>query len=98
MKPGGDCVRPLEGLLVLDFSQFLAGPGAALRLGDLGARVIKIERPDVGDPCRQLCMSDLRRDGDSVLFHTINRGKESFAANLKDRADLEKVRRLIGKA
>ena len=41
-------MRPLEGLLVLDFSQFLAGPSAALRLADLGARVIKIGRPKRG--------------------------------------------------
>ena len=46
--------RPLEGLIVLEFSQFLSGPYAGLRLADLGARVIKIERPDVGDLCRNL--------------------------------------------
>ena len=40
--------RPLEGLTVLEFSQFLSGPYAGLRLSDLGARVIKIERPEVG--------------------------------------------------
>ena len=56
-------MKPLEGLLVLDFSIFLAGPLTALRLGDLGARVIKIERPDVGDLCRQLYISNLQLDG-----------------------------------
>ena len=45
---------PLEGVTVLDFSQFLAGPVAALRLADLGARVIKIERPGTGDLGRTL--------------------------------------------
>ena len=45
---------PLSGVLVLDMSQFLSGPSAALRLGDLGARVIKIERPGGGDICRTL--------------------------------------------
>ena len=50
---------PLSGLLVLDFSQFLAGPVAALRLADLGARVIKIERPKVGDSGRQLAFAGL---------------------------------------
>src|SRR5262245_47224808 len=91
-------MKPLEGLLVLDFSIFLAGPLASLRLGDLGARVIKIERPDVGDLCRQLYISNLELDGDSTLFHSINRNKESFAANLKDARDLERVRKLIDKA
>jgi len=66
-------MRPLEGILALDFSQFLAGPSAAMRLADLGARVIKIERPDGGDLGRQLYISNLELDGDSTLFHSINR-------------------------
>ena len=90
--------RPLDGLLVLDFSQFLAGPSAALRLADLGADVIKIERPDGGDLCRQLYVSNLELDGDSTLFHTINRNKRSFAANLKSETDLQEVWALIARA
>jgi len=91
-------MRPLEGILVLDFSQFLAGPSAALRLADLGARVIKIERPDGGDLGRQLYISNLALDGDSTLFHSINRNKLSFAANLKDPADLAQVKKLVARA
>ena len=91
-------MRPLEGLLVLDFSQFLAAPSAALRLADLGARVIKIERPGVGDLCRQLYISNLELEGDSTLFHSINRNKESFAANLKDADDLAIVKELVKRA
>lgn len=91
-------MRPLEGLLVLDFSIFLSGPSAALRLADLGARVIKVERPDGGDLCRQLYISELELDGESTLFHSINRNKESFAANLKDTADRERVAALIRSA
>lgn len=91
-------MRPLEGLLVLDFSQFLAGPWAATRLADLGARVIKIERPGGGDICRQLYISNLALDGDSTLFHSINRNKQSYAADLKDPADLAAVRQLIARA
>lgn len=91
-------MRPLEGLTVLDFSQFLAGPVAALRLADLGARVIKVERPDTGDLCRQLYISNLELEGDSTLFHSINRNKEGFSANLKDPRDMEKVKALIKKA
>ena len=85
--------RPLEGLTVLEFSQFLSGPYAGLRLSDLGARVIKIERPEVGDLCRTLYISDTDLEGDSTLFHAINRNKESFAANLKDPKDLDLVKK-----
>ena len=90
--------RPLEGLTVLEFSQFLSGPYAGLRLSDLGARVIKIERPELGDLCRTLYISDTDLEGDSTLFHAINRNKESFSANLKDTNDLELVKKLIAKA
>lgn len=90
--------RPLAGLVVLDFSQFLAGPSAALRLADLGARVIKIERPQGGDLCRRLYISNLELDGDSTLFHSINRNKESFAADLKNPHDLDAAKRLIARA
>ncbi|KAA1182135.1 CoA transferase [Rhizobium tropici] len=88
----------LSGILVLDMSQFLAGPMAALRLGDLGARIIKIERPDGGDLCRRLYLSDTEIGGDSTLFHAINRGKESFALNMKDTSDLQELRTLIARA
>jgi CoA:oxalate CoA-transferase len=88
-------MKPLEGLLVLDMSQFLAGPSAALRMADLGARVVKIERPAIGDLCRQLYISNLELDGDSTLFHSINRNKQSFAADLKNAADRAQVEKLI---
>jgi crotonobetainyl-CoA:carnitine CoA-transferase CaiB-like acyl-CoA transferase len=91
-------MRPLEGITVLDFSLFLAGPLAALRLADMGARVIKIERPDGGELGRQLYISNLKLDDDSTLFHSINRNKQSFAANLKDPADLARVKKLVAKA
>jgi CoA:oxalate CoA-transferase len=91
-------MRPLAGLLVLDFAQFLAGPWAATRLADLGARVIKIERPGTGDIGRQLYISNLALDGDSTLFHSINRNKLSYAADLKNPADLAKVKQLIARA
>ena len=91
-------MKPLDGLLVLDFSQFLAGPAAALRLADLGARVIKIERPKTGDLSRQLYTSDLELDGDSTLFHSINRNKQSLAADLKNPDDLQRVKALIAQS
>ena len=91
-------MRPLSGLLVVDFSQFLSGPSASLRMADLGARVIKIERPGSGDLCRQLYISNLSLDGDSTLFHSINRNKESYAADLKKAEDLASVRKLLMRA
>jgi CoA:oxalate CoA-transferase len=91
-------MKPLQGLLVIDFSQFLAGPSASLRLADLGARVIKIERPIGGDLCRQLYVSNLELDGDSTIFHTINRNKESFTADLKKSEDQDAVRELVRRA
>jgi len=90
--------RPLEGLLVLEFCQFLAGPSAGLKLADLGARVIKIERPKTGDACRSLSIKNLFVDEDSLLFHTINRNKESYTADLKNAEDLERLKKLIAKA
>ncbi|MEG1025505.1 MAG: CoA transferase, partial [Flavobacterium sp.] len=91
-------MKPLEGLIVLEFCQFLAGPSAGLKLADLGARVIKIERPVKGEACRQLSIKDLFVDDSSLLFHTINRNKESFAADLKNPDDLVLIKKLIEKA
>src|SRR5690625_4220389 len=91
-------MKPLKDLIVLEFCQFLAGPSAGLRLADLGARVIKVERPVVGDNGRKLAIKDLYKGEDSLLFHTINRNKESYTADLKSEDDLKKVKKLIRKA
>lgn len=89
----------LQDILVLDFSQFLSGPSASLRLADMGARVIKIERPGTGDICRMLYVSDVKlHGGESTIFHAINRNKESFSADIKDSASLELVKKLIAQA
>jgi crotonobetainyl-CoA:carnitine CoA-transferase CaiB-like acyl-CoA transferase len=88
----------LQDILVIDFSQFLSGPSAALRLADMGAQVIKIEKPVTGDICRQLYVSDVMIEGESTIFHAINRNKQSYAADLKDADDLEKVKQLLAKA
>jgi CoA:oxalate CoA-transferase len=93
-----ETASPLDGILVLDFSQFLAGPVAAMRLADLGARVIKIERPGVGDIGRTLAFAGKSADGDTISFHAMNRNKESVAADLKNADDLEWVRHLVSKA
>jgi crotonobetainyl-CoA:carnitine CoA-transferase CaiB-like acyl-CoA transferase len=89
---------PLQDLLVVDLSQFLSGPSAALRLADLGARVIKVERTGSGDICRSLYLTDTDLGGDSTLFHAINRSKESLALDLKHEDDLAVLRRLLQRA
>lgn len=90
--------KPLDGIMVLEFCQYLSGPSAGLRLADLGARVIKIENPNKGDLCRILPIKDQWVGDNSLLFHTINRNKESYVANLKSDAELESVKGLIAKA
>lgn len=89
---------PLAGLVVVDLSQFLAGPVAAMRLADLGARVIKVERPGVGDIGRGLAFAGMHSDGDTLSFQIMNRNKQSVAADLKDPADLARVRQLIARS
>jgi CoA:oxalate CoA-transferase len=91
-------MKPLEDYLVVDFSQFLSGPSASLRLADLGARVIKIEKPGTGDICRKLYTSNVIMNGESSVFHAINRNKESFAADLKDEDDRKLIWELVKKA
>ncbi len=91
-------MKPLEGILVLEFAQFMAGPSAGLKLADLGARVIKIERPNHGEAGRQIALKNLFLDGSSLVFHTVNRNKDSYAANLKDADDLDRVKKLISQA
>ena len=90
--------KPLHGILVLDFSQFLSGSLATLRLADMGARVIKIERPGAGDLGRTIYLSDGDMHGQNTLFHAINRNKESYAADLKNPCDLDKLGQLIARA
>src|SRR5690606_35836618 len=77
---------PLAGFTIVDFSQFLSGPLASLRLADLGARVIKIENPGTGDICRELYTSETVLNGTSTVFHAINRNKESIVIGMKNEA------------
>jgi CoA:oxalate CoA-transferase len=86
---------PLDGLLVVDFSRVLAGPFAAMMLADLGARVIKVERPGAGDDSRGYGPF---LDGRSLYFARVNRGKESIALDLKAADDRAVAERLIRQA
>ncbi|MGH2449474.1 MAG: CaiB/BaiF CoA transferase family protein [Chloroflexota bacterium] len=83
--------RPLDGLTVLDCSQFLAGPSASLRLADLGADVIKLERRDGGDASRILRVRGPSADSGGLLFQIINRDKRSIALDFKDSADRDRL-------
>lgn len=88
-------MRPLEGLLVLDFSTLLPGPMATLVLQRAGARVLKIERPGTGEDMRGYAP----QWGDSSInFAMLNAGKESLALDLKDPSALAALRPLIEKA
>lgn len=82
-------MAPLDGLLVLDFTRAVAGPFCTMLMGDLGARVIKIEEENTGDETRQWGPPFL--DGESTYFLSMNRNKESVAVNLKS----EEGRRLV---
>jgi crotonobetainyl-CoA:carnitine CoA-transferase CaiB-like acyl-CoA transferase len=83
---------PLEGILVADFSRVLAGPFASMTLGDLGADVVKVERPDTGDDTR--AWGPPWRDGVSTYYLGLNRNKRSVALDLADEGDRALARRL----
>lgn len=87
----------LAELRVLDFSRVLAGPLSAMLLGDLGATVLKVERPGTGDDTRAWG-PPYAADGQASYFHAVNRNKSSVAADLRDPADLERLRRLAREA
>jgi crotonobetainyl-CoA:carnitine CoA-transferase CaiB-like acyl-CoA transferase len=84
----------LEGIRVLDFTQMMMGPWATQFLGDMGAEVIKIERPGAGEWERGLRSSGDLLDGQSPFFLAMNRNKKSVSLNLKDAKAREIVLRL----
>ena len=91
---------PLDDVLVVDLSRALAGPHATMMLGDLGARVLKVESPGTGDDTRGwgppfVGEADERQ---STYFLSANRNKESIALDLKDEADREVLLRLVDRA
>ena len=87
---------PLAGIKVVDMTEALAGPFCAMLLGDLGADVIKIERPEVGDQARGWGPPFL--EGESAYFLSVNRNKRSIELDIKEPADAELLRRLIARA
>lgn len=85
-------MKPLEGVRILDFTQFLAGPLSTLFLSDLGAEVIKLENPPLGDGTRYI--TDIVNEKSSN-YTTRNRGKKSVILNLKDEKQKEYFLRLV---
>ena len=86
----------LEGVRVLDLSRHLAGPYCAMMLGDLGAEVIKVERPDGGDETRQWGPPFV--GGEAAYYLCCNRNKRSVTINLKDRRGAGIVRDLAARS
>ena len=74
---------PLEGIKIIDFTQFMAGPLATQLLADLGCEVIKVERPGVGDAARQGSASPFTIEGERNAFVALNRNKRSVTIDLK---------------
>lgn len=88
---------PLDGIVVADFSRVLAGPYATMLLGDMGARVIKVERPRVGDDTRHWG-PPYGPDGVATYFAGVNRNKWSIALDLVDEIDAELAQGIIRRA
>ena len=93
----GHRAGPLADIVVLDLSRVLTGPYAAMMLGDLGARVIKVERPGAGDDTRAWGPPFVGEgdERESTYFLSTNRNKESIVLDLKDDADKETLARLV---
>jgi crotonobetainyl-CoA:carnitine CoA-transferase CaiB-like acyl-CoA transferase len=89
-------VAPLSGIKVVDMTEALAGPYCAMMLGDLGADVIKVERPEAGDQARGWGPPFL--EGESAYFLSVNRNKRSVELDIKRPEDLGLLQQLIGRA
>ncbi|KAK2517077.1 Sugct [Columba guinea] len=89
---GASKVKPLDGVKILDLTRVLAGPFATMNLGDLGAEVIKVERPGAGDDTR--AWGPPFAGTESVYFLSVNRNKKSIAINMKDSKGAKLIREL----
>src|ERR1700712_5834729 len=87
----------LDGLTIVDFSRVLAGPLATMVLADLGATVIKVERPSVGDDTRAWGPPHDER-GEATYFQAVNRNKDSVALDLGSAEGAAAARALVARA
>ncbi|XP_045684695.1 succinate--hydroxymethylglutarate CoA-transferase isoform X1 [Phyllostomus hastatus] len=92
LKSDADNVKPLEGVKILDLTRVLAGPFATMNLGDLGAEVIKVERPGVGDDTRTWGPPFVGTE--STYFLSVNRNKKSIAVNIKNPKGVKIIKEL----
>ena len=92
--------EPLQDVVVVDLSRALAGPHATMMLGDLGARVIKVERPGTGDDTREWGPPFVGEgdERESTYFLSANRNKESIVLDLKTDAGRETLARLVARS
>ncbi len=100
-EPPTDRPGPLRGTVVIDLTRALAGPHAAMMLGDLGARVIKVETPGTGDDTRGWGPPFVQGDdgvGQSTYFLSCNRNKESIALDLKSEDGRRVLEALVARA
>jgi len=96
ITPGGAHVPgPLDGITVLDFTRYQNGPHATVMLSDMGATIIKVEMPAVGDPGRSLGVG---ADGFCSYFEALNRGKRSVTLNLYNPGSREVIHKLVERA
>jgi len=86
---------PLSDITVIDLTRVLAGPYCTMMLAEMGARVIKVEKPGTGDDARQFGPFI---HGESAYFMSLNRGKESVALDLKQEAEREQLKTMLAKA
>ena len=98
-QPAGDKIQPIQGIRVVDISRALAGPFCTMMLGDLGADVIKVERPGRGDESRSwgppfVGAATEAYPGESTYYLAANRSKRSLTLNLKDPAGQQIIKQL----
>ncbi|XP_035174661.1 succinate--hydroxymethylglutarate CoA-transferase isoform X7 [Oxyura jamaicensis] len=91
-RPSASNVKPLDGVRILDLTRVLAGPFATMNLGDLGAEVIKVEKPGAGDDTRAWGPPFVGTE--SVYFLSVNRNKKSIAINMKNSRGAKIIREL----
>ena len=92
---GSDATGPLKGIRVLDLTRVLAGPTCTQMLGDLGAEVIKIERPGAGDDTRAFAPPVMPGTGESAYFIGVNRNKRSVTLDIASQEGQSILRALV---